>query len=65
MQSLFTIADNLEPRLRRINMWHRTKTKKLTLFDQNILRFKSDGKEISTIEWQELKNRLPSFFVHK
>ena len=50
MQSLFTIADNLEP---------------LTLFDQNILRFKSDGQEISTIEWQELKNRLPSFFVHK
>ena len=27
--------------------------------------FKSDGQEISTIEWQELKNRLPSFFVHK
>ena len=26
---------------------------------------KSDGQEISTIEWQELKNRLPSFFVHK
>ena len=24
--------------------------------------FKSDGQEISTIEWQELKNRLPSFF---
>ena len=26
---------------------------------------KSDGQEISTIEWQELKDRLPSFFVHK
>ena len=25
----------------------------------------SDGQEISTIEWQELKNRFPSFFVHK
>ena len=25
---------------------------------------KSDGQEISTIEWQELKNRFPSFFVH-
>ena len=28
-------------------------------------KVKSDGQEISTIEWQELKNRLPSFFVHK
>ena len=27
--------------------------------------FKSDGQEISTIEWQELKNRFPSFFAHK
>ena len=27
--------------------------------------FKSDGQEISTIEWQELKNRFPSFLVHK
>ena len=27
--------------------------------------FKSDGQEISTIEWQELKNQLSSFFVHK
>ena len=26
---------------------------------------KSNGQEISTIEWQELKNRFPSFFVHK
>ena len=26
---------------------------------------KSDGQEISTIEWQELKNRFSSFFVHK
>ena len=26
---------------------------------------KSDVQEISTIEWQELKNRFPSFFVHK
>ena len=25
----------------------------------------SDGQEISTIEWQELKNRLPSFFDQK
>ena len=27
--------------------------------------FKSDGQETLTIEWQELKNRFPSFFVHK
>ena len=27
--------------------------------------FKSDGQEISTIEWQELKDRFLSFFVHK
>ena len=27
--------------------------------------FKSDGQEISTIGWQELKNRFPSFFAHK
>ena len=27
--------------------------------------FKSDGQEISTTEWQELKNRFPLFFVHK
>ena len=27
--------------------------------------FKSDGQEISTIEWRELKNRFPSVFVHK
>ena len=27
--------------------------------------FKSDGQEISTIECQELKNRFPSFLVHK
>ena len=40
MESLLTIADNLEPLLRRINMWHRRKTKKLTLFNQIILRFK-------------------------
>ena len=26
---------------------------------------KSDGQEISTIEWQELKNRFPSCFVYK
>ena len=26
---------------------------------------KRDGQEIATIEWQELKNRIPSFFVHK
>ena len=26
---------------------------------------KSDDQKISTIEWQELKNRFPSFFVHK
>ena len=35
--------DNLEPCLRRINMQHRTKTKKLTLFDQIILRFKLEA----------------------
>ena len=28
-------------------------------------QLKSDGQEISTTEWQELKNRLPSFFAHK
>ena len=28
------------------------------------LQLKSDGQEISTIEWQELKNRFPSIFVH-
>ena len=28
------------------------------------LQLKSDGYEISTIEWQELKNLLPSIFVH-
>ena len=27
--------------------------------------FKSDGQEISAIEWQELKNQFPSFFAHK
>ena len=27
--------------------------------------FESDSQEISTIEQQELKNRFPSFFVHK
>ena len=27
--------------------------------------FKSDGQEISTIEWQVLKNRFPLLFVHK
>ena len=32
---------------------------------QQQIHFKSDGQEISTIEWQELKNRFPSFFVHK
>ena len=43
MESLLTIADNLEPCLRRINMQHRRKTKKLTLFDQIILRFKLEA----------------------
>ena len=43
MKSLLTIADNLEPWLRRINMRHRRKTKKLTLFDQIILRFKLEA----------------------
>ena len=40
IESLLTIADNLEPSLRRINIRHRRKKKKLTLFDQIILRFK-------------------------
>ena len=31
----------------------------------NVEQLKSDRQEISTIEWQELKNRFPSFFVHK
>ena len=43
MESLLTIADNLEPLLRRINMQHRRKTKKLTLFNQIILRFKHEA----------------------
>ena len=43
MESLPTIADNLEPCLRCINMQHRRKTKKLTLFDQIILRFKLEA----------------------
>ena len=30
-----------------------------------LIQLKSDGQEILTIEWQELKNRFPSFFVHK
>ena len=34
------MADNLEQQLRRINMRHRRKTKKLTLFYLIILRFK-------------------------
>ena len=28
-------------------------------------RIKSDVQEISTIEWEELKNRFPSFVIHK
>ena len=43
MESLPTIEDNLEPCLRCINMQHRRKTKKLTLFDQIILRFKLEA----------------------
>ena len=43
MESLLTIADNLEPFLRRINTRHRRKTKKLTLFNQIILRFKNEA----------------------
>ena len=43
MASLLTITDKLEPWLRRINMRHRKKTKKLTLFDQIILRFKLEA----------------------
>ena len=43
MESLLTIADNLEPLLRRINMQHRRKTKKLTLFNQIILRFQQEA----------------------
>ena len=43
MESLLTIANNLEPWLRRINMLHRRKTKKLNLFYQIILRFKLEA----------------------
>ena len=43
MESLLTIADNLEPFLRRINTRHRRKTKKLTVFNQIILRFKPEA----------------------
>ena len=41
--------------------------KKKTQFNKlsSASAIKSDGQEISTIEWQELKNRLPSFFVHR
>ena len=40
MELLLTIADNLEPWHCRINMQHQRKTKRLTLFDQIVLRFK-------------------------
>ena len=43
MASLLTITDNLEPWLRRINLRHRRKTKKLTLFDQIILQVKLEA----------------------
>ena len=43
IESLLTIADNLEPLLRRINTRHRRKTEKLTLFNQIILRFKHEA----------------------
>ena len=43
MESILTIANNLEPWLRRINMLHRRKTKKLNLFDQIIWRFKLEA----------------------
>ena len=33
--------------------------------NRRIRLFKSNGQEISTIEWQELKNLFPSFFAHK
>ena len=37
--------------LRRINMWHRRKTKKLTLFDQIILRFKLENMSVFRTDW--------------
>ena len=37
MESLLIIVDNLEPWLRRINMWHRRNEK--PIFDQIILSF--------------------------
>ena len=43
MESLLTIADNLDAGLRCINMRHRRRTRKLTLFDQIILRFKLEA----------------------
>ena len=43
MESVLTIADNLESGLRRINMGLRRNTKKLTLFDQIILKFKLES----------------------
>ena len=30
-----------------------------------VQKVKSNGQEILTMEWQESKNRFPSFFVHK
>ena len=38
-----------------------------TVFDNERFckTFKSDGQEISSNEWQELKNRFSSFFVHR
>ena len=29
-----------------------------------LIMFKSDGQEISTIEWQDMKNRFPSLFIN-
>ena len=43
MELLLTIADKLEPWHCRINMQHQRKTKRLTLFDQIVLRFKLES----------------------
>ena len=51
------------------NQLNELKTRALSKFVVVVMFFvniiKSDGQEISAIEWQELRNRFPSFFVLK
>ena len=57
MASLLTITNNLEPWLLRKNLRHRRKTKKLTLFDQNI--FNSNNNNNNNIN-NKSRNEGPS-----